>query len=1251
MILLIEALFYKEEKEMFKKATSLLLSLMLIVTSLSVTIFSVSAADTNSTFVVAGMPEFCGTEWDGNPATSPDNVMTATGDGTFEKVFTDVAPAESLQVKVVENTTDGSQIWYGQDGGENNVTFNVTDTCDVTVTFDPTTNYVTVSGDGVEMVTSLDVEKVIAVGNGDGNWLNGANWDPADDSNKMEEIAPGVYSITYTDIEMFSNYEVKFAANGSWADSWGLPDGQSVVSGVEMDAKYNGGNITVDVPYELADVTLKLDLSNFDYATKSGAKMTITVVDAQDEPGTTVPETSAPEVTTEPQETTVPATTAPEATTEPTESAQAPLTVTATSNFFPEAKGEYNADTDTVTVTYMLKSDMKFINTQYTVYYDSDVLTLSESDNPASQAFPRFVVDVPGVGEIPVGSVVYNYDLADEFKFNASNLSLYDFTTEAAFVQLNFKVKDGALDAGAVDTTVNLEMEVLSGSTGELSETDVPFVDNSVVNEDNVAQYNVETKTAITESSYVAPTTSATEATETTAPTEATDPTVPSEPVGDATYVVAGMPALCGTEWDGNPQTSPDNVMTENADGTYTKVFKAVAPAESLQLKVVENLADGTQNWYGQDGGENNVTFNVTAECDVTVTFDPATKFVTVSGDGVEMVTDLDVEKVIAVGNGDGNWLNGVNWDPADDSNMLEEVADGLYTITYEDIEMFANYEVKFAANGSWADSWGIGEGQTVVSGVEMDATYNGSNIVVDVPYELADVTLTLDLRNFDYATKSGAKMTITVEEKETPLDPTDPTDPTVPAEAPLTVTATSNFFPETKGEYNADTDTITVTYLLKSDMKFINTQYTVHYDSDVLTLSESDNPASQAFPKFVADVPGVGEVPIGSVVYNYDLADQFKFNASNLSLYDFTTESVFVQLNFKVKDGALDAGAVDTTVDLEMEVLSGSTGNLSDPDTLFVNHSVVDEDNVAQYNVETKTTITESSYVAPTTPATSEPTEPAFTVTASSNLFPAQSYVWDNSKTGEDYVSVVFMLDTDKKLLDTQWTLSYDPAYLELVDNNVMPYAAQGAEYAAEAGKLTGSCTNLGLYDLSASDNEFVVATFKVLNKVGTTNVDLTVTDLTLSDLGDNGMTDEAQEEALVVNGDVQQIASPYTVNTVITQTTVEQPSTGDTEPSGITEPSTGATEPSTDVTTETTQPVTTDASDETTAPTTSTDATSGIGGGSTSDTPTGGSSVSGGTTSGGTVQTGNASMAAIILLVLVSASGVMYFTRKRAK
>ena len=64
------------------------------------------------------------------------------------------------------------------------------------------------------------------------------------------------------------------------------------------------------------------------------------------------------------------------------------------------------------------------------------------------------------------------------------------------------------------------------------------------------------------------------------------------------------------------------------------------------------------------------------------------------------------------------------------------------------------------------------------------EAVYNGQdNITVDVPYELADVTIVLDLTNFDYATKTGATFTITVTEK-TP-------------ETGLTVNAASNLFPE----------------------------------------------------------------------------------------------------------------------------------------------------------------------------------------------------------------------------------------------------------------------------------------------------------------------------------------------------------------------------------------------------------------------------------------------------------------------
>ena len=204
--------------------------------------------------------------------------------------------------------------------------------------------------------------------------------------------------------------------------------------------------------------------------------------------------------------------------------------------------------------------------------------------------------------------------------------------------------------------------------------------------------------------------------------------------------------------------------MTKNADGTYTKVFSGVAPAEKLQVKVAENTANGEQNWIGDATG-NNITFDVTDTCDVTVTYNPSTSEITVTGDAVKLVTDIEITSMNAVGNGDPDdesWLNGVAWDPT--ANEMEQVADKVYEITYHNVPEFDNYQVKFAANGTWADSWGSAEeGFTPESGVAFDAVYNGQNITVNVPYELADVTLRIDLSNFSYATKTGAVVTVTV--------------------------------------------------------------------------------------------------------------------------------------------------------------------------------------------------------------------------------------------------------------------------------------------------------------------------------------------------------------------------------------------------------------------------------------------------------------------------------------------------------
>ena len=975
---------------MFKKALSLVVSLMLMVTSLSFAAISVSAADT--TYVVAGAEELCGVLWKGSPEEAPANVMTDNGDGTYTKVFTNVQPASGLTLKVVENGADGSQNWIGDATG-NNITFNVTAASDVTVKFDSSTKEITVTGDGVQFVTNLDIDSINAVGNGDSDdeaWLNGAAWDPT--ANPMTEVSNKVYEITFKNVTKFDNYQVKFAANGKWTDSWGAAvENFTPESGVEFDAAYNGENLTVNVPYEFADVTLKLDLTNFDYATKLGAKATVTVTD-----------TSTQVETTEADTTVEPTTAAPA--TQATAAAQkAPLTVNATSNVFSTAKAEYNSETKQVTVCYYLGTNCDLVNLEWYFTYDSEVFSVSNKNN----------LDSTGkkLGIMPQiqSSFVINTSIPGKVNANASDLGLYPIDAKVPFVKIVLDVKGNPEN---VETNVNLRVRVLT--KGELDydtmsvnpNTMVSFVNDSKIVD---SSYIVSAETKLTESTFV-PSTESTEAPETTVPettaapettvpetTAAPETTVPETTVapettvpetteapettvaatteevpagaltvnatsnlfpassnvvaGDeeyvtvtyyfeseknvlnadfnltydptmlavdsvmtpytngvvvnaetagkvygnmsslnlynfnqktpfvsvvfkklglgetdvnltvdnltlslanaegvtdeaqeeglvrdgvlaetstkysveteiqagkvtpvvpttaepttapapagSTYVVAGSEELCGVLWKGSPEEAPENVMTANGDGTYTKVFNDVQIADSLQIKVVENTADGGQNWIG-DEGDNNITFNVVAACDVTVTYDSNTRKITVSGDGVQIVSDIEIKSMHAVGNGDPDdesWLNGVAWDPT--ANEMEQVADKVYEITYHNVTAFDNYQVKFAANGTWADSWGGAEEKfTPESGVAFDAVYNGENLTVNVPYELADVTLRIDLSNFNYATKLGAVATVTVTDASQ-VPSTVPTT-TVPTTTVPTTTVPASTVPTT---------------------------------------------------------------------------------------------------------------------------------------------------------------------------------------------------------------------------------------------------------------------------------------------------------------------------------------------------------------------------------------------------------------------------------------------------------------------
>ena len=226
------------------------------------------------------------------------------------------------------------------------------------------------------------------------------------------------------------------------------------------------------------------------------------------------------------------------------------------------------------------------------------------------------------------------------------------------------------------------------------------------------------------------------------------------------------------------------------------------------------------------------------------------------------------------------------------------------------------------------------------------------------------------------------------------------------------------------------------------------------------------------------------------------------------------------------------------------------------------------------------------------------------------------------------------------------------------------MPEIADGM---VNMNDVSGNASNLALYDF-AGGKKLVEAVFTV-NGTGTTNVDLNVVDLTLGKLNPaTGTVDADSEYEAVVNGDmandlfdhinsdakVEAYVEPTTTEPTTTEPTTVEPTTTEpatTEPT-TTEPTTvepTTTEPATEPTdAPSTEPTTTEpaATEPTTVAPTTPDATSATQaatkGQSTADTPANG-------TSSNAVQTGNASMAVVILLALVSATGVVYFTRKR--
>ena len=245
-------------------------------------------------------------------------------------------------------------------------------------------------------------------------------------------------------------------------------------------------------------------------------------------------------------------------------------------------------------------------------------------------------------------------------------------------------------------------------------------------------------------------------------PTTVEPTTAPAEDV----YVLAGSSDWLTVGWE--PAVDA-YAMEKQEDGTYAITVPEVEASDAnYALKVVKFVGgdEAQKEWFGVNGGNLNYDFMVKEACDVTVTFNPETKEITVTGTGVAD-PEYPIEKIVAVGSGQNGFLNDESWNVSSDANTMTDKGDGVYEIVYDEVEANVEYQVKFAANGSWNMNWGLVSGTEAVLNEANPAQYNAQDNIVFMPEsedEYVKITLTLDLSNWDKITKEGAAYTIMVE-------------------------------------------------------------------------------------------------------------------------------------------------------------------------------------------------------------------------------------------------------------------------------------------------------------------------------------------------------------------------------------------------------------------------------------------------------------------------------------------------------
>ncbi len=163
------------------------------------------------------------------------------------------------------------------------------------------------------------------------------------------------------------------------------------------------------------------------------------------------------------------------------------FTVTADSNFFPQRSQSFDASTDTLTVSFYIKSDQLMYNSQWNLYFDPEVLAYDDTDG-VNQTGIYFEGDLIGyqLNISPVAiedGYIINTGKVDIGEVHGNNSNAYpvyelkrEDNSKIGFVTVTFKVLNPN-----VDTTVYLELVELLTNKGQIYKFSSQEADNSLM--------------------------------------------------------------------------------------------------------------------------------------------------------------------------------------------------------------------------------------------------------------------------------------------------------------------------------------------------------------------------------------------------------------------------------------------------------------------------------------------------------------------------------------------------------------------------------------------------------------------------------------------------------------------------------------------------------------------------------------------------------------------------------------------------